>query len=412
MTHVFQRELQSFKDTFQKGSQIYKYIRRRWAEKPLYLDRTLSYVRKARHSPGMNVKERDTNIDKIAKRLLARRINGKPNCRISSSPKAQSNQEKSEHCYFNWICNNPAKTTQRTKSAGYLCPWCPKDYYNAEYLMYHLRSNHPRFEFVLHKPTQDNPHPLIDMSLNLQFDGSYCGFKYPGHDLKHDFKFKIPDHQKRMTSTTHVRVYFRKKNRVYSKRRHQNGGCANINAFKSEGDDGEADVDVCSGRLYYHTSTCLPVKPNEVDVDSEADIDPEWLRERTQLMIDEFTDVNEGEKEILKLWNLHIMKNYKYKGDAMMRQACLDFVDLEGHNVIARNLSKNFTVHLANLFDWGLISSRDMLECTKKLRKLRQPQISSPPKTPGKIKSEKNSEKSPHTPPAKRACLLNSNCNQ
>jgi polycomb protein SUZ12 len=26
-------------------------------------------------------------------------------------------------------------------------------------------------------------------------------------------------------------------------------------------------------------------------------------------MIDEFTDVNEGEKEVMKMWNLHIMKN-------------------------------------------------------------------------------------------------------
>lgn len=26
-------------------------------------------------------------------------------------------------------------------------------------------------------------------------------------------------------------------------------------------------------------------------------------------MIDEFTDVNEGEKELMKLWNLHVMKN-------------------------------------------------------------------------------------------------------
>lgn len=26
-------------------------------------------------------------------------------------------------------------------------------------------------------------------------------------------------------------------------------------------------------------------------------------------MIDEFTDVNEGEKELMKMWNLHIMKH-------------------------------------------------------------------------------------------------------
>ena len=26
-------------------------------------------------------------------------------------------------------------------------------------------------------------------------------------------------------------------------------------------------------------------------------------------LIDEFTDVNDGEKELMKLWNLHLMKN-------------------------------------------------------------------------------------------------------
>jgi len=26
-------------------------------------------------------------------------------------------------------------------------------------------------------------------------------------------------------------------------------------------------------------------------------------------MIDEFTDVNEGEKEVMKMWNLHVMQH-------------------------------------------------------------------------------------------------------
>lgn len=29
----------------------------------------------------------------------------------------------------------------------------------------------------------------------------------------------------------------------------------------------------------------------------------------SQKQIDEFTDVNEGEKEVMKLWNLHVMKH-------------------------------------------------------------------------------------------------------
>jgi hypothetical protein len=27
------------------------------------------------------------------------------------------------------------------------------------------------------------------------------------------------------------------------------------------------------------------------------------------MMIDDFTDVNEGEKELMKMWNLHVMKH-------------------------------------------------------------------------------------------------------
>jgi polycomb protein SUZ12 len=37
--------------------------------------------------------------------------------------------------------------------------------------------------------------------------------------------------------------------------------------------------------------------------------DPEWLQRTTKQMIDEFTDVNDGEKNLMKLWNLHVMKH-------------------------------------------------------------------------------------------------------
>lgn len=61
--------------------------------------------------------------------------------------------------------------------------------------------------------------------------------------------------------------------------------------------------------LYHHTMTCLPVHPKELDIDSEGENDSAWLQHKTLMMIDEFTDVNEGEKELMKMWNLHIMKN-------------------------------------------------------------------------------------------------------
>lgn len=421
--HPFMRDVEKYKATFQKGSQIYRFLRKKWTKQPLYLERTLSYISRTRQRP---TRKRETKVNDIAKRLLLKKRENswESNDKSDSGSEPDSNQASTEAedyssdddpqrgkivVYYKWICHDEERTTQKTKSKGFICPWCEKDYGSGEILIYHLKCSHPRFDFVLHKPTPSFAHYCIDMSLNLSFDGSYCGFKYPGHDLRQDFKFVIPNQPKHLSPSAQVRVYFRRKTRIFD---HQQNRKRDFTSAFSTDNDGEADVDVCSGRLYYHTSTCLPIKPNEVDVDSEADIDPEWLRERTQLMIDEFTDVNEGEKEILKLWNLHIMKNFKYKGDHMMRQACLEFVDLEGHNVIAKNLSKNFTLHLANLFDYGLIGSRDLLECARKLHKLKQPLLSSPPKTAAKVRSERNSERSPHATPAKRACLLNSNCNQ
>ena len=55
--------------------------------------------------------------------------------------------------------------------------------------------------------------------------------------------------------------------------------------------------------------TCLPIAPHELDEDSEGDDYFEWMKAKTTAMIDDFSDVNSGEKEIMKLWNVFVMKN-------------------------------------------------------------------------------------------------------
>lgn len=70
-----------------------------------------------------------------------------------------------------------------------------------------------------------------------------------------------------------------------------------------------ADFSLYVSRLYHHTTTCLPVHAKEMDIDSEDENDPKWLQTKTMMMIDEFTDVNEGEKELMKMWNLHVMRH-------------------------------------------------------------------------------------------------------
>ena len=34
-------------------------------------------------------------------------------------------------------------------------------------------------------------------------------------------------------------------------------------------------------RLYYHSNSVIPLLPSEIEEDSEDEIDPEWLRQKT-----------------------------------------------------------------------------------------------------------------------------------
>ena len=40
-------------------------------------------------------------------------------------------------------------------------------------------------------------------------------------------------------------------------------------------------VGLIFSRLYYHTVTVQPIRPCEIDIDSEAENDPIWLRQKT-----------------------------------------------------------------------------------------------------------------------------------
>lgn len=84
-------------------------------------------------------------------------------------------------------------------------------------------------------------------------------------------------------------------------------------------------------------------------------------------MIDEFTDVNEGEKELMKLWNLHVMK-HGYVGDCQLPLACEMFLDANGHEIIRKNIYRNFILHMCSLFDYGLVSPETVYKTVQKLQ--------------------------------------------
>lgn len=124
-----------------------------------------------------------------------------------------------------------------------------------------------------------------------------------------------------------------------------------------------------SYRLYHHTITCLPVFPKELEVDSEGETDPLWLQQKTMMMIDEFTDVNEGEKELMKMWNLHVMK-YNFVGDCQIPIACQMFLQFRGKELLEKNLYRNFVLHMSSLHDFGLITPHILYQTIQMLNQI------------------------------------------
>ena len=118
----------------------------------------------------------------------------------------------------------------------------------------------------------------------------------------------------------------------------------------------------CLEKLFYHTRTCSTIAVSELNndlIDSDDELDPEWLKEQTGLFIQEFADVNQGEKQIMRLWNLHIIHN-NFIADSQVFNACETFIECFGTYIQTNNLVNNFYLHLASLSDYGLLDGNKL----------------------------------------------------
>lgn len=195
---------------------------------------------------------------------------------------------------FQFIYNNISR--QSTEPSPSLeCPWCHVNCMSLYSLLKHLQLCHARFCFNF---VQVGNVARIDVSINDSFDGSYMGSP---HDLVGPAGFAFTrSGPVRRTSVTHILV---------CRPRRLKPSLSEFVELEENEINGQRPYITGHNRLYHHTMTCLPVHPKELDIDSEGECDPPWLQKKTMQMIDEFTDVNEGEKELMKLWNLHVMKH-------------------------------------------------------------------------------------------------------
>ncbi|XP_030591013.1 polycomb protein suz12-B-like isoform X1 [Archocentrus centrarchus] len=254
--------------------------------------------------------------------------------------------------FYQFQYNN--NTRQQTEARDDLhCPWCTLNCRKLYSLLKHLKLSHSRFIFNY------VPHPKgakIEVSINECYDGSYAGNPQDIHNQP-GFAFSRNGPVKR-TAVTHVLVCRPKRTKP------------SLSEFlESEDGDREAQRTYISGhnRLYFHSDSCLPLRPQEMEVDSEDERDPDWLKEKTVKQIEDFMDVNEGEKEIMKLWNLHVMK-YGFIADNQMNEACLLFAEHHAAFIVKRNLCRNFLLHLISMHDFNLIGTLTIDQAMARLR--------------------------------------------
>ncbi|XP_078729096.1 polycomb protein SUZ12 isoform X3 [Lampetra fluviatilis] len=306
----------------------------------------------------------------------------------------QMEPQKKLRIYYQFLYNNNLRQQTEARDDVH-CPWCTLNCGKLYSLLKHLKLCHGRFIFNYVPLTKG---ARIDVSVNECYDGSYAGNPQDIHSQP-GFAFSRNGPVKR-TPVTYILVCRPKRPKP------------SLSEFlESDELEVEQQRPYVSGhdRLYFHSDTCLPLRPQEMDEDSEDENDPEWLREKTVLQIDEFMDVNEGEKELMKMWNLHVMKHgfgrklqnpeeihaeqgentqtphtkapesgnesrpfLLFIADSQMHGAVLLFVEQWGPRLLEMGLFQNLLLHLISLHDFNLIGQASVQAAMLRLRRLRQ----------------------------------------
>ncbi|XP_033630448.1 polycomb protein suz12-A-like isoform X1 [Asterias rubens] len=245
------------------------------------------------------------------------------------------------HVFYQFLYNN--NTRQQTEARdNMLCPWCSVNCLELYSLLKHLTTCHSRFNFT-YVPCPNGAR--IDVTINEHYDGSYAG--NPQNLTSHTGYAFHRNGPCRRSPVTQILVIKHTKRPLGTLTEFQEGENKDYLSVRPQ----------ISGhnRMYYHTHSLQPIRPQEMEVDSEDEIDPLWLQQRTRMMIDEFTDVNEGEKELMKLWNLHCMQ-HNFIADSHIPLACQLFIEERGRQLLELNLYRNFMLHVINMYDFSLIS--------------------------------------------------------
>jgi len=270
--------------------------------------------------------------------------------------------DKPTRIVYQFLYNNNSRQLTEAREDLH-CPWCGLNCMVLYSLLKHLKLSHPRFLFT-YVPLQEEAQ--IDVSVSELFDSTYVGNPHDMISQPPGYAFSRNGPVQR-TSITIILVFKPKRvppslSEFLEQEDNENGHFETQRPFVSG-----------HNRLYHNSNTALPIPPhainNNTDLDEEDRPDPPWLQIKTSRMIDDFTDVNEGEKQFMKIWNNHVQK-YTYVGDCQMPEALSKFIAENGVLVVQRGVFSNFILHLVNLFEFGVVGPAHIFTAMTKLQVL------------------------------------------
>ena len=187
----------------------------------------------------------------------------------AASTLPSSSKENVKVCYR--FFNNQTDYQNTNNPPGersFHCPWCQINCLSLRPLIGHLKHSHPRFHFRVRtdvKPGGGRTDVKIDVSVNDAYDGSCDGNLHAQYTTGLAFARDGPVRRNPVT-VIHV-----------NKR-----GVTSENIIDPEDDDDVRPTVIGHERLYYHTNTCTPIRAQDMNVDSEDENDPQWMRLKTQ----------------------------------------------------------------------------------------------------------------------------------
>jgi polycomb protein SUZ12 len=266
--------------------------------------------------------------------------------------KIQYQMAKIKHTHFHFCYGENGALRQTVDIAESRCPWCRLNCMSMTGLLHHLATNHDRCDYQIKR----NEIGSVDIcatplpsqrSTRLKPDVAEWG-------VTTALETKPADRAMQLDDVLAEDLYIDPTDRGKAPKKRQ--------TKKALEQEKKAAIVDPSKRQYYHSRTFLPMDNPMSDEDSEVEeTDFDIILETRTALLNQFDDVNDGEKWMMKLWNEFVTQR---PGIPLVHKcvydAAKDFTGEYAAEISAMKLRRNYVLHLTNLHNFGLLSPEQL----------------------------------------------------